>query len=127
MTFQIAYGLDGDTYHELVEEYSISSEGVEVTSRLVGDCAPDEPGILFPLLVSDGADDTQVSVNAAWAEVRLSESVTRWEVLEPAGMCLRLCGPRVPCHNGWMVSAWSPLPAGASAVRWRVQVSRLDG
>jgi hypothetical protein len=127
MTFQITYVPDGDIHHELVEEYSISGEGVEVTSRLVGDRAPAEPGILFPLLVSDGAADTQVSVNAAWAEVRLSESVTCWEVLEPAGVCLRLCGPRVPCHNGWMTVAWSPLPAGASSVRWRVRVFPPDG
>ena len=127
VTFQITYALDGDVHRELVEEYSISRDGVEVMSRLIGDCAPDEPGILFPLLVSDGADDTCVTGDGPRAEIRLPESVTCWEVLEPAGVCLRFCGPRVPCHNGWMTAAWSPLPAGASAVRWRVRVFPPDG
>ena len=127
VTLQITYALDGDIHHELVEDYSISRDGVEVTSRLVGGPAPDNPGILFPLLVSDSANETPVAVNGLRAEIRLPESITSWEVMEPAGVRLRLCGPRVPCHNGWMKAAWSPLPAGASAVRWRVRVFPPDG
>lgn len=122
--FTILYGLRGEGSRRLEERYTVTETGVEVTVRLGSGTVPAATRILFPALVSDGAADTDLTLDGSHATIRHSGSTLTWEVLSPKGARLTAEGPRVPTHNGYLQALVSDLPAGTREVRWRLRLER---
>jgi hypothetical protein len=120
--FTVTYNLVGEGARLVHEDYRVSRDGVQVGTWIEGE-APAHARVILPILVSDGARDTNVHLEAGRVVVRREGGTLTWEVLSPAGLNFTLDGPRVPMHNGWIQAATAELPAGAREVRW---VMRLD-
>ncbi len=124
VAFTVRYELSGEGARPVEEEYVVSAAGVEVTARVSDTSAPAAVRAVFPLLVSDGASDTRVTVMDGQAWVTHGGAVLTCELLSPSGARLALDsgGPRVATRNGFMQAAVADLPAGTREVRWRLRL-----
>jgi len=123
VSFVLRYGLQGTGARPVEEEYVVSAAGVEVVSRLGGDDAPAATRVRFPALVSDGERETAININGAQATIEHANASLTWEVVSPPGARLRLEGPRVATHNGYVRALVADLPAATREVRWRLRLA----
>ncbi len=127
VSFALRYDLQGTGARPVEEEYVVSAAGVEVVSRLGGDTPPAATRVRFPALVSDGERETAININGARATIEHANASLTWEVVSPPGARLRLEGPRVATHNGYVRALVADLPAAAREVRWRLRLAPTAG
>ena len=120
--FTLRYHLEGSAVTGLREAYTISAAGVEVITRLESKTPLAATRALFPVLISDGATDTKVSLNGAQAQTHYAGAALTWEVVAPEQAHLDFEGQRVVTHNGYMQAAVAALPAGAQELHWRLHL-----
>lgn len=120
--FAVRYNLEGGAVESVREAYTISAEGVEVTTRLASKTPLADTRALFPVLMSDGATDTAVYFHGAQAETHYAGAVLTWEVVTPQLRYLDFKGPDVVTHNGSMQAAIVTLPVGTQELQWRLQL-----
>jgi hypothetical protein len=114
-------GADGSSLH-LIRRYSLDAQGVTCEEQLTPQ--PAEERLLFPALVNNGQRDLPVTINGSAASIDDRGSILSWTVLAPAK--LKLDGPRIVCHNGYMqplIAAWTAAGAGQPA-RWRIELEK---
>jgi hypothetical protein len=122
VAFTLRSVLKGSGTRTIDDTYTVSASGVDVRSVLSGD-VPAATRVVFPVLVSDGATDTRVTVHQERAEVRSAAATLTWELLGPsAASGLTFEGPRIPTHDGYLQALVADLPAGTREVRWRVRL-----
>src|SRR5437588_2176001 len=102
VSFLIRYALEGDGARTVEEQYTISAEGVEYLTRLPGRDAAERTRFCFPLLLSDGAHDTNVKIETNRMTIECAGGALQCQVISPLNVPLKIDGPRVPCHSGWM-------------------------
>ncbi len=124
VVFTVRYGLQGEGARPLEEKYSVTASGVEVVTQVGGATAPAATRVLFPVLVSDGAKDTRISLSGSRATIYHAGTALTWEVVSPQGARLALEGPRVPTHNGYVQALVADLPDAAREVRWRLHLEK---
>jgi hypothetical protein len=118
--FEVDYTLMNAGDRHVIEQYAISSGGVEVTSQLTSGSAPSAIRLCLPALVNDGAGDTTVQTSPDGTEIanRGSRLVYKLEARP------RLDGPRIPCHNGYMQALIADLPNAGAVVRFHITLSQ---
>ncbi len=122
--FSVRYELQGEGLRPVEEDYIVTTDGtVEVATRLGGDTPPAQSRLVFPALMSDGARELGLLLDGSRAVISRPGGVLEWEVLSPAGLNVRLDGPRIPSRNGWMQAVMAPLPPGTREARWRLRLS----
>ncbi len=119
--FAVKYNLTGPSMRPVEEIYRVNASGVEVTTRLPdGNLGPTR--LVFPALVSDGARDTEITLNGSRATIRRVGGVLNWDVLSPRGLKVTLEGARVPTRNGYIQTLAVELPPGTREVRWHADL-----
>jgi hypothetical protein len=103
------------------EKYTLSADGVTVTTRLL-DNLNIPTRLVFPALVSDGAVDTEITLDRARAIIRRRGGTLVWQAQSPAGLIAKLEGPRVPTRNGYIQTLAVELPAGTREVSWHLDL-----
>ncbi len=121
-SFIVRYDLKGRGAAPVTELYSLTSEGVVVTSS-VDAPAGTEKRVQFPLLVSDGASDTNVQLAGNRFDVAVTGGSLRYELTSAPDAQFSLTGPRVPTHNGFVQAAVAPLPPDATEAVWRITLT----
>lgn len=121
VTFSLKYNLSGPNMRPIEEKYSVDAAGVDVTTRL-SDGAAVPMRLMFPALVSDGANETEIAINGSHVVINRRGGTLIWEALSPTGLAPRLEGPRVATRNGWMQALVADLPPGTREARWRVNL-----
>lgn len=122
VVFSVRYVLRGAGLRPIEEDYTVTTAGIEVVTRLGGDSAPARTRLLFPALVSDGLNDTDISIEGARLTIRRHGGTLIWEALSPPGLRAVLEGPRVATRNGYAQALVADLPPGTREARWRVQL-----
>ena len=104
--FQINYKLTDERQGrwQVTDRYMLTNKGVELTANVTGDAAA--YAAHWPVLVSDGAADTQVQTTASGVSISQRGSMTSVRIAD-AGVSepLALKGPRVVNHNGYVQEA----------------------
>jgi hypothetical protein len=113
LTLSIEYELAGPGGYSPVTTFHVSHDGVVV----------EDSGVwgrwVFPALVNDGARDTQIS--AEKNRLRIVRAGGALTVETPEPMTLKLTGPRVPTHNGYVQAAVAEFPTSeVGVVRWKL-------
>ncbi len=121
--FTVRYNLKNMSASAVEEEYTVSSAGVEVVTRLLAEAAPLQTRLVFPALVSDGARDTSVAIEGARAVIQRRGGTLTWQALAPEGLRAALEGPRVATRNGFVQALVAELPAGTREARWRLSLT----
>ena len=121
--FLLLYRLTGAGARPVKEEYTVSSAGVAVISRVDGGGTLNATRVQFPALVSDGNRDTQIRIEGAQATIDHADASLTWTVVSPPGAQLHLQGPRIPTHNGFVRALAADLPVGTREVRWHVRLA----
>jgi hypothetical protein len=122
VSFVVHYGLKGKGAAPVTETYALSSDGLLMTVRAEGlGSVPQR--VQFPVLVSDGADDSKVEISGNRLSVATSGGSLEYEVTSPADVKLTLDGPRLATHNGYVQAAVGPLPEGADGATWHIRLS----
>jgi hypothetical protein len=119
--FELVYSL-GDKGAQVIEQYRIDADGVTGTSTLHGAGDLAATSVLFPALVNDGKEDTNIAIEPSRATIGLRGSKLTFEVTVPAGLPLKLVGPEVPSHNGYMQALAADLPDRQTEVRWHISL-----
>lgn len=123
VVFRLRYELDGPGARPIEERYMIDESGVEVHSRIGGDHAPAAARLTFPVLVSDGAQNTKVTIDESSLTVVHDGAKLTCEVLSPDDVAIRLEPPKFVSHAGFVQRAAAELPAGSREARWKVKLS----
>ena len=122
--FELDYALNAAGDQHTIEQYTINDSGVEMTDRLTGGPAPSAMRLRLPALVSDGATDTTIQTTGDSAAILNQGSKLTYKVLAPsAGVTLKLDGPRIPSHNGYMQAITTDVPVG-QPVRFHISLSQ---
>ena len=118
VSLTIAYELDGPDARDVEERYVLSGDGVRYT-QVLGESQAAPHRAVFPVLVNDGARETQVEVLQGEAlQITRGGGVLRLESLDKNPPKLQLDGPRIPTHNGYVRAAVAP--ATGQEVNWRI-------
>src|SRR5258705_345057 len=104
------------------EDYTVSADGVEGATRILGDAKIMATRIVFPALVNDGANDTKVTLDADRLEIERDGGALTWEVTSPPGLKLQIDGPRIPTHNGYVQAVHADLPTDGREAKWRIKL-----
>lgn len=131
ISFDLNYHLSdsADSGVQLSHRYTITSDGVMCEEALNPPARNQR--LLFPALVNDGAHDLHATISGDTASIDDDGSVLMWKVLSPpSGVTMKLEGPRVICHNGYMQSVIATWPATGKSdpLRWQIHLEnmRLD-
>jgi hypothetical protein len=129
VAFELDYSLitPGEPKRRLIDQYSISPDGVRCQEQITGGLPVSGVRFCFPALVNDGAADTRISMQPDGATIDDFGSVLQWRILSPQikAADTKLDEPRIPCHNGYMQPLIAALPAGAEtpSVTWQVDLA----
>jgi hypothetical protein len=127
ITFKLVGGANADDCR-LAQSYVLGSKGVECQEDLLSPLK--NVRVLFPALVSDGAADTRIAIGENTASIDNHGSILTWKILSaPQTIHLKLAGPRIVCHNGYMeplVATFSP-GADPASVRWWITLGTNAG
>jgi len=120
--FKLTYVLRGDDAADrtVVEDYVLTREGVELTTRISGN--PVRSQARAPVLVNDGADDLQIDLKPAEVSIVNRGSATSIQFLTAGTAPLQLAGQRVANHNGYLDQA--VLPMKGAAMKFHVELSQ---
>jgi hypothetical protein len=119
MSFMIRYELEGPGARPVSEHYELSEIGVRFGQKLGGDEKANRR-LFLPVLVNDGARDTETRAGGRKLSCRRSGGLLMWEVEAPMKLNLALDPPRVPTHNGHLQAATAQLPPGAAGFVSRI-------
>jgi hypothetical protein len=125
VSFTIDYALEGDGAEgrHVIEAYTLSKDGVDVTSRVTGPATAVR--VRMPALVSDGRDATTVRPAAGGATVTHAGAVLTWTLnggLKAAAV--RFGAGQTVTHQGTVRPLVADVPAGAEvAWRWRLDAA----
>jgi len=122
VAFTVRYNLKNMSASAVEEEYTVSSVGIEVVTRLVG-TGIEQARLVFPALVSDGARDTRISIEGARVEIERQGGKLTWQAVAPEGLRAVLDGPRVATRNGFVQALVADLPAATREARWRLSLA----
>jgi len=132
VAFTIHYELSNARAVE--EDYSISADGVEGATRILGE-PPAKARFVFPALVNDGARDTDVVIDRQGVQITrkgapLYKSGVEnpggkmtVELVAPAGLQLSRTGPQLVTHNGYVQAISADLPSGTKEIRWKLKLA----
>jgi hypothetical protein len=118
--FSVAYEPQGAGALPVREDYLVTADGVEGTTQVSSNGSAIAARVVFPALVNDGANDTQVKLETNHLSIRRDGGELDWQIIEPAGLTLKFEGPRIPTHNGYVQAAVADLPANTWEVKWRL-------
>jgi hypothetical protein len=124
--FSLDYGVSGDanSVRHVVQNYTISSAGVECTESIRGMAA--EMRVCLPALVSDGLEKSTIAINPGSASIVSRGSDLQWTLLGSASSAaLELAGPEVPAHNGYVRALVAMVPSETRELQWRITLSQL--
>ncbi len=132
VAFKLDFALDGptDQGRHIVDNYVISGAGVECDDQIVGGPPIAATRVGFPALVSDGAEDTGVTTDVSEAKIVDHGSVLDWRIITSNGKNpaaeLKLVGPRLVTHSGYVRDLVADLPAGETQdnAHWRITLSQ---
>ena len=82
---RLSVGKDSDPIR-LTQTILVEPSGVTITDEITG--SGERMRVTWPMLVSDGAEPTQVAMTDNTATLRLGGRGTRFTLLEPAGVSL---------------------------------------
>jgi hypothetical protein len=104
------------------EQYHLTPDAVE------GAWQVDAPSItqtrvVFPALVSDGAHDLDVETTRGTLESHRGGSVLTWKIESPE-VLLRIEGPAVPTHNGYVKRVIGEVSRTHAPVMWKMTLDR---
>jgi hypothetical protein len=125
--FSIDWSLDGpsETGRHIIESYTITPAGVLCDDRITG---PPTAALRvdFPALISDGATDTNLSINNRTATITNHGSALTWQIQLPSNdTSLALQGPPIACHSGYMRQLIAPITTPASpSARWQITLAQ---
>jgi len=127
--FTVGYTVGGKA-DAVKETYTL--EGGQVTVRAAASATPPGArlGVTLPALVSNGAkgDATRVALNRSSATLTRGSSALTLQVVSPAPSApVRLEGPWVATHNGYVRAAVADLPPGTREVTYRIRLRRGRG
>jgi hypothetical protein len=129
VAFELDYSLltPGEPQQRLIDQYSISPDGVWCQQQITDGLPVSGVRFCFPVLVNDGAADTRISMQPDGATIDERGSILQWKILSPQikATDIKLDGPRIPCHNGYMQPMIAALPTGAGtpSVTWQVDLA----
>jgi hypothetical protein len=95
------------------DEIAVDADGVKVTT------AP-AARIWFPLLISDGRDETAVTMANGALQLVLAGRGVRVEIEEPVDAHWVRTGERLRHHNGLVEPVYADIPTGRAVYRIRV-------
>ena len=104
---------EGPAPVRLTQTILVEPSGVTVTDDL--GATGERMRVTWPMLVSDGAQQTQVEMSGNTATLRLGGRGTRFTLLEPAGVTLIRSGKPL-CHRNGTIEAATAEFAGKRAV-----------
>jgi hypothetical protein len=120
VAFSMAYELAGAESRAVEESFVITKDGIAGTATVRGETTPASTRALFPALVNDGAKDLEVEVAGGQVVARRDGATLKWEVVEPAGVTLKLTGPPVATRNGYVRAVVGDLPGASPRLRWKL-------
>ncbi len=123
--FSINYDLSGPNMRPVQENYTIGALGVDITTQLTLRASDGPLGatrLAFPALVSDGARDTQITIDGSRVTIRRAGGILTWEARAPQGLTPRLEGPRIATRNGYVQALVADLPAGTTQARFHLDL-----
>lgn len=94
------------------DEIAIDAGGVTVTRESTS-------RIVFPLLLTDGRDETVVTLSGGMIDLVLGDRGIRVEILEPAGVTWVRTGDRLKHHNGLVEPVHADIPGARAVFRLR--------
>jgi hypothetical protein len=123
VSFRLIYTLSekAGATKSVSESYTIEPDGVVESQKL--DFPVDAAQFTFPALINDGKANTDVAVRDNIAEVSHAGAKLKIEVLLPANCVLRVDGPVVPCHLGYLRTIVSDMQK-TSQGSWRITLEK---
>ena len=119
VAFTLQYHL-GDGDRAVQEQYEVHPDEVVGSWQLAG-FSPGAKRVIFPVLVNNGREDLSVQLDHGILEAHREGCVLRW--IPAAGdnqINLRLSGPVVENHNGFVRAVIGDFPAAAREIDWRL-------
>jgi hypothetical protein len=99
----------------LTQTFLVEPSGVTVTDELTG--SSERMRVTWPMLVSDGAESTQVELAENMATLRAAGRGTRFTLLEPDGVSLVRSGKQLGHRNGTVEIASAEFPGKRAVYR----------
>jgi hypothetical protein len=125
VAFDLDYTLSGpeEDGRHLVEQYTLTSDGVDCTTQLIAATPPVEFRAQFPALVSDGAADTSITLAPGSLTIGNHGSTTAWTLRSTdESVPLELSGPRIVTHNGYVQRAIASV--GSASLHYHLKLSQ---
>jgi hypothetical protein len=120
--FTLRYTLDGPDARAVTEQYDLSSAGVRCRQDVEGG-ANGTLRLVFPALVNDGARDTKITDTPGRLTITRAGGTLDLTVIDPPRLTLKLDGPRLVTHHGYVQPAAAQLPPGSGGAEYKIQLS----
>jgi hypothetical protein len=119
VAFAVKYDLAGDGARPVEETFVITKDGVEGTSTVAGD-KPAATRALFPAFIHDGEKESEATAAGNKLTTRRGGASLTWQVADPPNVELKLLGPRVATHNGYVQACVGDLPNASPTLKWKL-------
>jgi hypothetical protein len=122
-SFTLLYTPAGDGALPIEETYTISAQGVDITTRLASNAKPDVTRFAFPAMINDGARMTDITTVSGKLTIHRVGGTLNCEVLSPSNVNFHASGPALVTHNGYVQAMIADLPAGTTEVEYRITLA----
>ena len=119
--FSLTYTLAGSGARTVRETYRLTADGVAVTCQLAAGDPPATMRVVFPVLISDGAADTQHTLPPGRVHVRHRDADLACSFV-PNALSFSIDGPAIATHIGVVRAATADLPPGTTEFRYHLQL-----